>query len=79
MEIYRGGIMDKTRMYETDLRTGRHDFSIWVLFFNLALIFSQMAVQTDHERIKRQKVLPLFAEMVLITKLKLMIKAGSRI
>jgi hypothetical protein len=37
MGIYRGGIIDKTKMYEADSRTGRHDFSIWVLYFNLVL------------------------------------------
>jgi len=37
MEIYRGGIIDKTKMYEADSRTGWHDFSIWVLYFNLVL------------------------------------------
>jgi hypothetical protein len=37
MEIYRFGIIDKTKMYEADSRTGWHDFSIWVLYFNLVL------------------------------------------
>ena len=37
MEIYRGGIIDKTKMYEADSRTGRHDISIWVLYSCLLL------------------------------------------
>jgi hypothetical protein len=37
MVIYRGGIIDKTKMYEAASRTGRHDFFIWVLYFNLVL------------------------------------------
>ena len=32
MEIYRGGIIDKTKMYEADSRSNLHDFSIWVLY-----------------------------------------------
>ena len=32
MGIYRSGIIDKTKMYEADLRTSLHDFSIWVLY-----------------------------------------------
>ena len=31
MEIYRGGIIDKTMMYEAHSRTERYDISIWVL------------------------------------------------
>jgi hypothetical protein len=30
-------MIDKTLMYEADSRTGWHDFSIWVLYFNLVL------------------------------------------
>jgi hypothetical protein len=37
MEIYRFGIIGKTKMYEADSRTGWHDFSVWVLYFNLVL------------------------------------------
>ena len=37
MEIYRGGIIDKTKMYEADSRTGLHDISIWVLYSCLLL------------------------------------------
>ena len=37
MELYRGGIIDKTKMYEADSRTGRHDISIWVLYSCLLL------------------------------------------
>ena len=37
MGIYRIGIIDKTKMYEADSRTSLHDFSIWVLYFNLVL------------------------------------------
>jgi hypothetical protein len=37
MGIYRGGIIDKTLMNVADSRTGWHDFSIWVLYFNLIL------------------------------------------
>jgi len=37
MDIYRGGIIDKTLMNEADSRTGWHDFSIWALYFNLIL------------------------------------------
>jgi hypothetical protein len=33
--IYRCGIIDKTKMYKADSRTSLHDFSIWVLYFNL--------------------------------------------
>ena len=32
MGIYRFGIIDKTKMYEADSRTGRHDISIWILY-----------------------------------------------
>ena len=37
MGIYRSGIIDKTKMYEADLRTSLHDFSIWVLYSCLML------------------------------------------
>jgi hypothetical protein len=37
MVIYRGGIIDKTKMYEADSRTSLHDFSIWVLYSCLLL------------------------------------------
>jgi len=37
MVIYWGGIIDKTKMYEADLRTSLHDFSIWVLYSCLML------------------------------------------
>jgi len=37
MGIYRGGIIDKTKMYEADSRTSLHDFSIWVLYSCLLL------------------------------------------
>jgi hypothetical protein len=37
MAIYRGGIIDKTKIYEADSRTGRHDISIWVLYSYLLL------------------------------------------
>ena len=37
MEIYRVGIIDKTKMYKADSRTGRHDISIWVLYSCLLL------------------------------------------
>jgi hypothetical protein len=37
MGIYRGGIIDKTKMYEADSRRGWQDFSIWVLYWDLVL------------------------------------------
>jgi len=37
MVIYRCGIIDKTKMYDADSRTSLHDFSLWVLYFNLVL------------------------------------------
>ena len=37
MGIYRGGIIDKTKMYEADSRTSLYDFSIWVLYSCLLL------------------------------------------
>jgi hypothetical protein len=37
MGVYRGGIIDKTKMYDADSRTSLHDFSLWVLHFNLVL------------------------------------------
>jgi hypothetical protein len=30
IDIYRGGIIDKTNMYEAALRTGWHDSPLWV-------------------------------------------------
>ena len=37
MVIYRGGIIDKTKMYDADSRTGLHNISIWVLYSCLLL------------------------------------------
>jgi hypothetical protein len=35
--INRVGIIDKTKMYEADSRMGWHNFSLWVLYFDLVL------------------------------------------
>jgi len=44
MGIYRGGIIDKTKMYEADSRTSRHNISIWVLYSCLPLAIVRQKV-----------------------------------